>query len=172
MPLLDTQMAVLVSASPAGDVLRRDLASRGVALASATASLARLRRSLVRGCDAESMVLCITLDQPTLRRHRRGLTRLLDDRCSFVTPLHAIGVMIDGTAGAGWESIGCDALASHATDVRWLLDRFACLPTCLAGRMGAPRDLLQGRITGLMDLNGLLSRRADTYATDLRRLRP
>lgn len=119
------QLVVLVSASEAADDVRRDLSRRGVALASATASLARLRRSLVSGSQPAPIVFCITLDEPTLRRHGRKVARLLDDRDSFASPVRAIGLRVGGSAPAGWASLGCDACAADADDFERLLRRFA-----------------------------------------------
>ena len=94
-----------------------------MSLVGATGSLAQLRRSLVRGSLRNPLVLCITLDDATLRRYGRALASMLDDRCSFPTPVHAIGVMI-GRLPVGWESLGFDALASSAMHLQAMLDAF------------------------------------------------
>lgn len=141
MPVFDTQLAVLVTASAEGDQLRRELTRCGVTLGSATASLAQLRRTLVRGSEPGSIVLCITLDAPTLRRHGRALARILDDRASFATPVHAIGMMTDTQPAEGWAAIGCDAVASDLAELQRLLQRFQTTSRGLAPSAFPLREL-------------------------------
>lgn len=175
MQEIETQLTILVTASAAGDEVRRDLIGRGVSLAGSTATLAQLRRSLVRSGDDTPIILCVTLDGPTLRRHGRSLARFLDDRSSFAAPVHAIGLMMDGRAADGWAGIGCDAHAMNVSQLQRLLRRFSPKSTA-ANRMPKSNAMLQSRFSNLdADVNVLrrsndvFTSRADTRRPDLRR---
>jgi hypothetical protein len=158
------QLIVLVSGSDAGDALRRELAARGLPPVSATANLAHLRRSLVREGFRSPVILCITLDEATLRRHGRALARLLDDRTAFPTALHAIGVACDGTPVGDWAAIGCDAWASSVAELEGLVDRFAT--TAAPGRTSGSAA---SRIESLLLSDPTKTpRRAETREVDLR----
>jgi hypothetical protein len=117
---------VLVSASETGEHVRRELVARGVAMLGATGTLSALRRTLVRERFDAPVILCITLDDATMRRHGRFLARLLEDRRSFATPLHAIG-LIAAQWRNEWASTGCDAWAGDLTDLERLIDGFAAM---------------------------------------------
>lgn len=179
MQEIETQLAILVTASAAGDDVRRDLIGRGIALAGSMATLAQLRRSLVRSGDQTPILLCVTLDGPTLRRHGRALARFLDDRSSFAAPVHAIGLMMDGRAADGWAGIGCDAHAMNVSQLQRLLRRFTPKTPTLANRMQKSDAMLKGRLSNLnADVRVLrrsidiFSPRADTRRPNLRRPKP
>lgn len=158
MYAIATQLPVLVTASARGHELGRELTGRGLSLVGATGSLAQLRRSLVRGSLNAPVVLCITLDDPTLRRHGAALMSILDDRGSFTTPVRAIGMIFDATPARGWQGLGCDALTNRPADVADLLDEFEQSWTSVP------------RFSDRFALNDL--RRAETRHAELRQLRP
>lgn len=142
MQEIETQHAILVTASAAGEDVRRDLLERGVLFGETTASLTQLRRALIRGGDELPILLCVTLDEPTLRRHGLALARLLDDRPAFTTPVHAIGLMIAHSESDRWLSIGCDAFAR---DIDHLLALIHCFESdgaeaCQVGGRFAKQD--------------------------------
>ena len=149
---------VMISASEAAEAVRRELTTRGLEPAAATASLASLRRALVRQPSGRPTVLCITLDDPTLRRHGRSLASLLDDRDSFATTLRSIGLLVDGKFAARWAEVGCDAWAADVNEVERLIDGFAAQHA-----IGHSSPLLLRRVTTLP-----FPTRADTRALDLR----
>ncbi len=119
-----SQLPVFVTASPEGDAIGRELVADGVSLVGATGTLAQLRRALVRGNVRTPTVLCITLDDATLRRHGEMLKIMLDDRCSFPTPMHAIGLLHSKHPPIGWESLGCDSIARTTSELQSLLTTF------------------------------------------------
>lgn len=133
MHAIATSMPVLVTASARGETLGRELAAGGVSLVGATGTLAQLRRSLVRGRVHGSVVLCITLDDPTFRRHGAAIAQILDDRRSFPTPIHAIGMFLDDAPVAGWQSLGCDAYTMQPARLGDLLEQFEAMASGIAG---------------------------------------
>jgi hypothetical protein len=172
-------LVVLVSASSKGDELRRDLATRGLAVAGATGGLSHLRRSLVRERMAGPVILCVTLDDATFRRHGNTLARMLDDRASFATPLHAIGLAGATVSASAWASIGCDAWARNLDEVVSLVERLAGehIPaspraTAPGGRLGRAAADLNGPDLHESDLNdsalNIDPLRAETREMDLR----
>lgn len=113
-----SHIAVVVSANPARDVLRRRLLDAGIAPAGITTSIRGLRRSLMLG-EFERVTICVTLDVETLTRHGEALRTLLRDQRGFATTLTAIGITGRQPLSADAASIGCtiylESLA-HAVD--------------------------------------------------------
>lgn len=124
MQQLRSQLAVFVTASHEGEAVGRSLINCGVALVGTTGTLAQLRRSLLRGTFRTPVVLCITLDASTLRRHGLMLRQLLDDRCSFPTPVHAVGIRQSRQLPCGWQEIGCDSIVHDPEELPSLLMAF------------------------------------------------
>jgi hypothetical protein len=150
---------VLVSASESSETARRALAARGLRPLTATSTLTSLRRSLVRQKSGPVTIMCVTLDDPTLRRHARSLASLLADRDSFARPIHVIGLMCDGVdAAQRWAAIGCDAWAADLAEVERLIDVFSAMHGA-----ACPGSTLWRRGATLLS-----PKRADTRALDLR----
>ncbi len=172
MQEIETQLTILVTASAAGDGVRHDLIGRGIELAGSTATLAQLRRSLVRSGDQTPILLCVTLDGPTLRRHGRALARFLDDRSSFAAPVRAIGLMMEGAAAGGWAGIGCDAHAMSVNQLQRLIRRFSPKAPAVTNRMRRADAMLKGRFSNLSADVHVLRRSIDVFSPSAETRRP
>ncbi len=89
------------------DQLRSALAGYGVAHAAVMTHPWSIRRSLVLGENA-FVVLCIALDESTIRQHGPALRSLLSDHECFPTEVRTVGLLSDLGLTREAAELGCD----------------------------------------------------------------
>jgi hypothetical protein len=95
-----------------------------VAHAAVVAQVSCIRRWLVLG-ENDFVVVCITLDEQSLRRHGNALRRLLSDNECFPTTFRTVGLLSDLGLTREAAELGCDVYvddSSQAADVIRMLD--------------------------------------------------
>ena len=107
------------------DGLRSALAGYGVAHAAVVTHPWSIRRSLVLGENA-FVVLCIALDESTIRQHGQALRSLLSDHECFPTEVRTVGLLSDLGLTREVAELGCDVYvedsAQAAAAIRLLDD--------------------------------------------------
>jgi len=89
------------------DQLCSALADYGVAHAAVVTHPWSIRRSLVLG-ENTFVVLCIALDESTMRQHGRALRSLLSDHECFPTKVRTVGLLSDLGLTREAAELGCD----------------------------------------------------------------
>ena len=107
MVLTDSNLMVIVGESSDVHELRRSFARDGIPHAGVTTHLTGLRRALVVGAFRR-VVLCLSMDGVTLRRHGDALRQVLADRGSFAIGLCSVGLLTDRGLRSKEATLGCD----------------------------------------------------------------
>jgi len=115
----------IVLGDPAkADELRSALCRHGVDHAAVVTQPRSIRRSLVLG-ENEFVIVCIALDEPTMRAHGKALRRLLSDHRCFPTEVRTVGLLSDLGLTREAAELGCDVYvedSAHAAAAIRLLD--------------------------------------------------
>jgi hypothetical protein len=131
----------IVLGDPAkADELRSALGRHGINHAAVVTQPRSIRRSLVLG-ENEFVVVCIALDEPTIREHGKALRSLLSDHRCFPTAVRIVGLLSDLGLTREAAELGCDVYvedSAHAATAIRLLDE--------AWATDEKRDEPQGRM--------------------------
>jgi hypothetical protein len=114
---------VLGDPAKAGE-LRSALSRHGVDHAAVVTQPRSIRRSLVLG-ENEFVIVCIALDEPTIREHGEALRCLLSDHRCFPTAVRTVGLLSDLGLTREAAELGCDVYvedSAHAATAIRLLD--------------------------------------------------
>ncbi len=127
----------IVFGEPAkAEELRSALDRHGVDHAAVVAQPRSVRRSLVLG-ENEFVVVCIALDEPTIREHGKALRCLLSDHRCFPTAVRTVGLLSDLSLTREAAELGCDvyvedsiqaAMAIRLLDDDWSNDERPDVP--------------------------------------------
>jgi len=108
-------LTVVVGASAVAEELRRSLVQHGVAHAGVAAHLRGLRKSMVLG-ENDLVVVCISLDQPTLERHGGSLRQMMADHHCFPQAMRTVGLLTDLGLTRDVAELGCDVFVHDTKD--------------------------------------------------------
>lgn len=109
-----SHLTVVIGASSVAEDLRRMLVQRRVAHAGVVSHVRGLRRSLCSG-QTDLMIICIALDQPTLKRHGDSVRQLLRDCRCFPQAVRSVGLLTEIGLTPDVASMGCDVYAQDST---------------------------------------------------------
>ena len=96
--------------------LQRALEEHGVDHAAVVAQISSIRRSLVLG-ENDFVVVCIALDEPTIKRHGKALRSLLSDHHCFPTTVRTVGLLTDLGLTKEVAELGCDVYVDSSAQV-------------------------------------------------------
>lgn len=103
---------VVGNPSTAGQ-LQSALEGHGVDHAAVIAHVNSIRRSLVLG-EKDFVVVCIALDEPTMKQHGKALRSLLSDHECFPTTVRTVGLLTDLGLTREVAELGCDVYVDNS----------------------------------------------------------
>jgi hypothetical protein len=114
------QLTVVVGASQASEPLRRSLMQRGMPHLGTAGHLRGLRRWLVLS-PAELVVICVTLDQHTVRRYGDVLRTLLSDLHMLPAAVQSVGLLVEPDSLGSFADLGCDMYVNSCVEAHQII---------------------------------------------------
>lgn len=141
-----SHLTIVIGASTVAEELRRSLVQRGAFHAGVATHMRGLRRSMFAG-ETDLVILCIALDQSTLRRHGAAFRKLIADGHGFPQAVRTVGLLTEAGMTRDLAAIGCDVYTHDSAEairaIRQLANRWRTQRTrkAITRREPAPAGL-------------------------------
>jgi len=124
MKQLTNHLTMVVGGSDLADDLRRQLVQRDIEHVGVMTHLRGVRSSLVTG-QYDVFVLCIVLDERTVRQFGEEIRRLLQDHACHQTVIRSIGLIPDEALHRDALALGCDVYVAETGQAVEMIEEVA-----------------------------------------------